>query len=64
MDFYTRACTMHTIVSVEVNISIYTDSADSRIHNSNWIMRQMERQMLPPYYFYWFRIDNKHMTEP
>ena len=20
--------------------------------------------MLPPYYFYWFRIDNKHMTEP
>ena len=20
--------------------------------------------MLPPYYFYWFRIDNKHMTKP
>ena len=20
--------------------------------------------MLPQYYFYWFRIDNKHMTEP
>ena len=20
--------------------------------------------MLPPYYFYWSRIDNKHMTEP
>ena len=20
--------------------------------------------MLPPYCFYWFRIDNKHMTEP
>ena len=20
--------------------------------------------MLPPYYFYWFRIDIKHMTEP
>ena len=20
--------------------------------------------MLPPFYFYWFRIDNKHMTEP
>ena len=20
--------------------------------------------MLPSYYFYWFRIDNKHMTEP
>ena len=20
--------------------------------------------MLLPYYFYWFRIDNKHMTEP
>ena len=20
--------------------------------------------MLPPYYFYWFRIDNKHMAEP
>ena len=20
--------------------------------------------MLPPYYFYWLRIDNKHMTEP
>ena len=20
--------------------------------------------MLPPYYFFWFRIDNKHMTEP
>ena len=20
--------------------------------------------MLPPYYFYWFRIDNKHKTEP
>ena len=20
--------------------------------------------MLPPYYLYWFRIDNKHMTEP
>ena len=20
--------------------------------------------MLQPYYFYWFRIDNKHMTEP
>ena len=19
--------------------------------------------MLPPYYFYWFRIDNKHVTE-
>ena len=20
--------------------------------------------MLPPYYFFWFRKDNKHMTEP
>ena len=52
-----------TIVLVEVNI-LFTESADGRIHNSDWKMRQMERWMLPPYYFYWFRIDDKHMTEP
>ena len=22
------------------------------------------KMMLPPYYFYWFKIDTKHMTEP
>ena len=33
-------------------------------NNSDWIMRQIERQILPPYYFYWYRIDIKHMTEP
>ena len=29
---------------------------------SNWIMRMID--VIPPYYFYWFRIDSNHMTEP
>ena len=43
-----NSCIMRIKVSVEVNIFPFTDSAEWRIHISNWIMR----------------IVNKHMTEP
>ena len=31
-----------------------------------WLDNNIDRKIdvIPPYYFYWFRIDNRHMTEP
>ena len=52
-----------TIVSVKVNISIYC-LVSIQGFISNWMMRQIERQMILPCNFYWFRIDNKHLTQP
>ena len=46
----------------ETNHYSFSRSKYFRIHNSNWIMR--DREMLPKYYFYWFRIENKHKAEP
>ena len=57
----------HHSFSLQTRFYVYTQCINTFSQHSfsrSTQMRQIERQMLPPYYFYWFRIDTKHMTEP
>ncbi len=59
----TLKCFIHTSHHYGFRSSKYFHLVYSADIYSNWMMRQIERQMLPLCNFYWFRIKTKHMTE-